>query len=142
MNPNKRKISNDDQSTSKRQKNINDFLQSPPKASPSKAVTIKNPLPDVFHSNILLFLKNELSSEIHRLKRYWLAYGGSLDESGDGSEATHVIHSVDSISVREYYEFKWNISKLARHVTLEWLQKCIDSNEIVNTAPYAVKLTN
>ncbi|XP_077285020.1 DNA ligase 3 [Arctopsyche grandis] len=147
INPGKRKIINDDLSISKRQKNIVDFLKSPSKASPikgspSKVVTIKNPLPDVFHSCVLLFFKSELSSEINRFKRYWIAYGGSLDESDDGSEATHVIHSVESISVREYYESKWDTSKLARHVTLEWLKLCVESNEIVNTAPYAVRLTN
>lgn len=107
--------------------------------------TPENPLPDIFSDLTIFFcVDNQEKLEnpiIIQCKRHWLAYGGVLDETKDGSQANYVIHLNDSIKWNDYKKMNYRISYSARHVHINWLQNSLQSKKILNFRDYPVSLT-
>ncbi|XP_048001255.1 DNA ligase 3 [Leguminivora glycinivorella] len=101
----------------------------------------KNPLPDVFKNKRLGFYPDFISiSEKKRthFERHWIAYGGTVVKSMRAVDVDYVVHNEDSIEFKKMEKLIKKLASGARHVTKNWLIKCINEVALCDTAKYAV----
>lgn len=107
----------------------------------------KKPLPDLFLNKTIFFCmdkqEEKLNPEIKKHKRFWVAYGGNLDSTEDGSQANYVIHLNETITIEDYEKLKlnYNFSKTARHVHISWLKNSIQSKTLLDSRIFIVSLS-
>ncbi|XP_049870943.1 DNA ligase 3 [Pectinophora gossypiella] len=101
----------------------------------------KNPLPDAFLHKRLGFYPDFISfSEEERrfFERHWIAYGGDIVKSIRSMEVDYVIHKDKSIEFRKMQKLRKKVPENVRHVTKNWLIKCINEVKLCDTAKYAI----
>ncbi|XP_063390729.1 DNA ligase 3 [Cydia fagiglandana] len=101
----------------------------------------ENPLPDVFKNKRLGFYPDFISiSEKKRthFERHWIAYGGTVVKSMRAVDVDFVVHNENYIEFKKMQKLKKKLASGARHVTKDWLVKCINEVALCDTAKYAV----
>lgn len=101
----------------------------------------KNPLPDPFLDKRLGFYPDFISfpeSERRHFERHWIAYGGAIVKSLRLTDVDFVVHKEKDIQFRKMQKLNQKLSSNVRHVTRDWLIKCINEVALCKTENYAV----
>ncbi|KAI8420782.1 hypothetical protein MSG28_007990 [Choristoneura fumiferana] len=101
----------------------------------------ENPLPDIFKTKNLGFYPDFISipeKERMRFERHWIAYGGTVVKSMSHMDVDYVVHNEDTIEFRKMKKLRKKLASNARHVTKDWLIKCINHVTLFDTAKHGV----
>ncbi|XP_004925682.2 DNA ligase 3 [Bombyx mori] len=100
-----------------------------------------NPLPDAFKDKILSLYPDLISfseDERKHFVRHWIAYGGVLVKSMRSANVDFVVHNNNCITYKEMQRLKEELRQGVRHVTKNWLIRCINEVALCDTTKYAV----
>ncbi|XP_053605193.1 DNA ligase 3 [Plodia interpunctella] len=112
---------------------------------PKKRVRIQcypnNPLPEPFKNISIGFFPDFISfpeEERNHFERHWIAYGGSVDKSVRCMDVDFVVHINDVIKFKKMQKLRNRVPDSVRHVSKDWLQKCIDNVKLCSPDFYPV----
>ncbi|KPJ02421.1 DNA ligase 3 [Papilio xuthus] len=100
-----------------------------------------NPLPDAFLDKKIGFYPDFISipeDERKYFERHWIAYGGIVVKSIKSPNVDYLVHNEDCIEFRKMQKLKNKCPSDVRHVTKNWLKKCINNIKLCDTKYYAV----
>ncbi|CAH2040671.1 unnamed protein product, partial [Iphiclides podalirius] len=101
----------------------------------------ENPLPDAFLDKKIGFYPDFISipeDERRHLERHWIAYGGDVVKSLKFMDVDYVVHIDSSIEFMKMQKLLTKIPPGVRHVTKDWLTKCIKKVKLCDTKKFAV----
>lgn len=101
----------------------------------------QNPLPDVFINKRLGFYPDFISfseEERYHFERHWVAYGGCVIKSIRSPDVDYLVHKNEIIDFRHMQYLKSKLHPNVRHVTKNWIVKCINDVVLYDTTKYAV----
>ncbi|XP_068622008.1 DNA ligase 3 [Battus philenor] len=101
----------------------------------------ENPLPNPFMDKRIAFYPDFISipeDERRCFERHWIAYGGTLVKSLKSTDVDYLVHNENFIEFRKMQKLRHKYSSEVRHVTKNWLKKCINVVKLCDTKSYAV----
>lgn len=113
----------------------------------SKRIKIKhlpdNPLPDVFKDITVSFYPDFISipeNERRLLERHWIAYGGVIKKSLKSTNVDYLVHNEKVIKLKNMQKLIHRFPDNVRHVSKDWLVKCINDVKLQDTTKFAVSV--
>lgn len=101
----------------------------------------ENPLPDTFFNKKIGFYPDFISipeDERKHLERHWIAYGGEVIKSLKYMDVDYVVHIDKCINFRKMQKLRAKLPPGVRHVTKDWLTRCINKVKLCDTKNFAV----
>ncbi|XP_013192403.2 DNA ligase 3 [Amyelois transitella] len=95
----------------------------------------ENPLPSPFKNICIGFYPDFISfpeDERNHFERHWIAYGGTVDKSVRNMDVDYVVHNSNVIKLKKMQKLKCKVPQEARHVSKNWLQRCIEEVKLCN----------
>ncbi|CAK1579517.1 unnamed protein product [Parnassius mnemosyne] len=101
----------------------------------------ENPLPDVFTGKRLGFYPDFISfpeEDRRDFERHWIAYGGVVVKSMKSVDVDYVVHKDKCIDFSKMQKLRKRLPSNVRHVTKNWLIKCINEVKLCDTKNFTV----